>query len=679
MLNDRRRFWTTLIFILLLAPAVVTLLLTLLTPAPHAGQPPAGGSNNTNPLTAILPPASPVAPVGAPASAPLLAGSDGRHVWVVHPFLLQERDPATGNAKQSPVYELLRRTGNTGVWMRSTNFAALWRNFPQSMTVMPLPSGDGAAGRPFVPGMPFVFNEGGSVDRYTIDTQGTAESLPAGHTVKASAGSLQGVFALTLGPAPAAATRPGDPLRPSIDVYSSFDPLAPMLPRRGAPAISEGPETAPAIATTSAATAPETRPGPPAFINAFWLRNNRWVLLPSLGQPLNEPAVAPTAESRVALVAQDEAAGTSTLYALWVDPTRPGDLFVRTLPLGTSLAESAWSPAARCPLPEQLPAVTRLLAVPIDGKTGVFWTVPTGATVELRGGVLVPQGAATTASSRPTAFTFNANRVAPMSLGPAGQGIRPDLDVALGVSENSLIAVVATKDNPADARKPGLATLAFSDRGLLMAGPTPVQPRSMAADVQIGRNIGMIILMLIFSLSLWQWRQGPAPLAIPAGLVPAPLHLRAIAFLIDAAIPFLLVAIAFGELGNATSMLSAWFGSSARPEELLHLPEFFTFIALYISHCTVGELFFRRTIGKALTGLQVLMIDGKPPTLAAVILRNLVRLPELGIGFIFIWMLVSEQRQRVGDLLARTLVLSKALPEVPGDGDDAPPSPPRKG
>jgi uncharacterized RDD family membrane protein YckC len=258
--------------------------------------------------------------------------------------------------------------------------------------------------------------------------------------------------------------------------------------------------------------------------------------------------------------------------------------------------------------------------------------------------------------------------MASMSMGAAGQGIRPDLDVALGVSENSLVAVVAAKD--------GLASLAFSDRGTLMAGPTPVQPRSIAGDVQVGRNIGMIILMLVFSLSLWQWRQRPEATAIPAGMVPAPFHLRGIAFLIDAAVPFLIVVTAFGELGEATSMLSAWFGSSTRPEELLHLPEFFTFIGLYIVHCCAGELFFGRSLGKALTGLRVAMTDGKPPTLAAVLLRNLVRLPELAIGFVFLWMLVSPNRQRVGDLLARTVVLAKQRPEEASPGDPSPPSPP---
>jgi uncharacterized RDD family membrane protein YckC len=357
------------------------------------------------------------------------------------------------------------------------------------------------------------------------------------------------------------------------------------------------------------------------------------------------------------------------LVAMWVDPTRSGTLFVRTLGLNTgegwSAAGGGWSPVVSCALPEQVPAVSRLYAVMLDGRICILWTVPTGSTVELRGGILMPQpaggGGGEGGMAGAGGFTLNNSRLAPLSLDTAGQGISLANDVAVGTSENSLLAVVSTAN--------GLASLVFDDRGRRMAGPAAVQPQSMVRDVRIGQNIAMIIMVLVFSLSLWQWRQKPIKMAIPEGMVAAPLSRRGAAFLIDAALPFLAVVTAFGELGEAPSILAAWFGTTTASQsaELVHLPELMVFLAVFVTHCTVGELIFGRSVGKALVGLRVLMIDGKPPTLAAVLLRNLIRLPELAIGFVILYVLISEHRQRLGDLLARTVVVTKKPAELTED------------
>jgi uncharacterized RDD family membrane protein YckC len=97
------------------------------------------------------------------------------------------------------------------------------------------------------------------------------------------------------------------------------------------------------------------------------------------------------------------------------------------------------------------------------------------------------------------------------------------------------------------------------------------------------------------------------------------------------------------------------------------------FMGIYLVHVTLGELFFRRSIGKAAVGLQVLMLDGKAPTLAAILLRNLIRLPELAVGIVVPYVLISERHQRLGDFLARTLVVAHRAPETPADPDKEPP------
>ena len=90
--------------------------------------------------------------------------------------------------------------------------------------------------------------------------------------------------------------------------------------------------------------------------------------------------------------------------------------------------------------------------------------------------------------------------------GAAGTGIAPETDVAVGPSENSLVAVVITKDGT-------LATVTFDNRGQRVAGPAAIVPRTPQHDMQIGQIIFLVLLVLVFSLSLWQWRQKPIALA----------------------------------------------------------------------------------------------------------------------------------------------------------------------
>jgi len=118
MANDRRRFWTTVLTALLLPTAVIALLLTLALPGPRtqSGGSAGGGSSNGNPISNILPSLNGSGPAGVRANAPIFAASDGRHVWVVHPFELADKENPSNQPQ--PVYELLRRAGNTGIWTR---------------------------------------------------------------------------------------------------------------------------------------------------------------------------------------------------------------------------------------------------------------------------------------------------------------------------------------------------------------------------------------------------------------------------------------------------------------------------------------------------------------------------------------------------------------------------------
>ena len=134
------------------------------------------------------------------------------------------------------------------------------------------------------------------------------------------------------------------------------------------------------------------------------------------------------------------------------------------------------------------------------------------------------------------------------SRGPVGVN-----DVGVGVSENSIVVVAANRDNVPYA-------MVFDNRGTLLAGAKPVVPESARRDVQIGQNIAMIVLVLMLFLSLWQWRQKAVAATLPKGMTVAAVHLRALAFVVDAALPYAIVLIAFGEWENGgyTETLGRW-------------------------------------------------------------------------------------------------------------------------
>jgi uncharacterized RDD family membrane protein YckC len=120
-----------------------------------------------------------------------------------------------------------------------------------------------------------------------------------------------------------------------------------------------------------------------------------------------------------------------------------------------------------------------------------------------------------------------------------------------------------------------------------------------------------------------------------------------------------------GSLATVLSLIAAGmvnsFGGAAVITALcsVHLAYFFVFEALW-----------SRTPGKYLFGLRVCQVDGSRCTLRSAMLRTLLRVIEvnpilLGALPAGIMLLVTKRKQRLGDLLAGTVVISnKILPET---------------
>lgn len=86
------------------------------------------------------------------------------------------------------------------------------------------------------------------------------------------------------------------------------------------------------------------------------------------------------------------------------------------------------------------------------------------------------------------------------------------------------------------------------------------------------------------------------------------------------------------------------------------------FVASALLYFMMAELASGRTLGKAFTGLRVQMADGSPLRPGPVVVRNLFRIVD-GIPYVvpnllgFIVVASTEKNQRVGDLVAKTVVV----------------------
>jgi uncharacterized RDD family membrane protein YckC len=147
------------------------------------------------------------------------------------------------------------------------------------------------------------------------------------------------------------------------------------------------------------------------------------------------------------------------------------------------------------------------------------------------------------------------------------------------------------------------------------------------------------------------------PEGIAISMRAAGFPVRCMAFLIDAAIRYVIV-----------SGLAAALGPGGRVGQGVLLIALFLVLWLYpvIFELTPGAA----TPGKRAMGIQVMMANGLPLTPAGCLIRNLMRtvdmLPLL-YGFAIVSMLLRWDARRLGDLAAGTLVVYRDQASLTGD------------
>lgn len=186
--------------------------------------------------------------------------------------------------------------------------------------------------------------------------------------------------------------------------------------------------------------------------------------------------------------------------------------------------------------------------------------------------------------------------------------------------------------------------------------------------IMLGLVLGMMTLVL------WKRRdQVAAPIALPIGLVPAAVWRRALATILDFVPAMLLVmpwwlsvmpeSASYGDIRTLTQQMED-------PEMMAKLaPIQYTTILVYGLWCMIWEMMIGSSPGKYLFGCRVLSVVGNRPTPRQVFVRNVVRVIMVSMGApglivtLMMIVMVTRNRQRVGDLLAGTIVVEPGVPE----------------
>ena len=224
------------------------------------------------------------------------------------------------------------------------------------------------------------------------------------------------------------------------------------------------------------------------------------------------------------------------------------------------------------------------------------------------------------------------------------------------------VAVVATP--PRNAPTPNTARLQWArvgSDGQTLEAPAILyehrrKPLDLAFDqfLLVGGLVVATVVMLVFWRRDPQWNQ----VELPATLTLADLPGRAFAAAIDLTPGVVAALFIFNT--DVRTLLGNWPGLARTVGWEAYVPAL-TAIAIAAAHGTVAELFTGRSLGKAIVGLQVAGLRGEAPNLWQVLGRNALKVIELAQPLLLILPLLGPYRQRLGDLVARTLVVSSKL------------------
>lgn len=224
---------------------------------------------------------------------------------------------------------------------------------------------------------------------------------------------------------------------------------------------------------------------------------------------------------------------------------------------------------------------------------------------------------------------------------------------------------------------------ATADRGGVRLRAIDVAAGTMGEVTELRRRLrpaledfSLLILigaLLVAMLLMFLFRPGdPSRVTVqmPRGMQVAEPRRRFVALLID-----LLPAAILSSLILRIPLLDV-FSLSRLPMRAQHLEDMAPMLLMLVicaAHSTLCELLWGRTLGKVMMDCSVRGIDGRAAPPLAILVRNAMKLIALLVPVLFLFVYLNQYRQSLGDLTARTMVLTttedQAPPEAPSDDE----------
>ena len=192
-----------------------------------------------------------------------------------------------------------------------------------------------------------------------------------------------------------------------------------------------------------------------------------------------------------------------------------------------------------------------------------------------------------------------------------------------------------------------------------------------------------LAMLLVLGLLSRQRRDMLKPFALPAGAIPSPWLKRVMAFLIDF-LPFWFAGMfltGYGQMDEAQIRRVFNQIMQGRQPEVSFLPPVLLSWGLYVGYAILAEKTFSATIGKLALRMRVVSAEGRSPSWAQIIIRNVCKPVEvlspvpMDLVFIF-WPVFNRLRRRAGDIVAGTAVIEVTFrpavigPAVPPPQED---------
>lgn len=237
----------------------------------------------------------------------------------------------------------------------------------------------------------------------------------------------------------------------------------------------------------------------------------------------------------------------------------------------------------------------------------------------------------------------------------------------VGIARNQLC--VARPRAPDEVE---FGTAAIGPAPAVRFAPLPGLPELNGTRSRWEDAITLGMLLGIMTIALWSRREEAVRvIVLSPGWTLTPAWKRAMAGMIDFAPAFLITSPWW--VAKLAPMLND-YGLFWVPDQPLAFEqirfEWYGTALCYGLWCGIWETILGRTPGKLLLGCRVVSLDGAAPTLRQCLIRNGVRtlMASLGLGGLLVTLMtitvVTRNRQRLGDLLARTLVVEPGTPPI---------------